>query len=157
MKTALQHCACCVHGLVTLLGDVGEHGLALSRLEALSARLLEECLRLRPATVLVPVGQASVQKSYFFMMFLLRKLLSFCVAGDWISSDGETYFCALLTVSAHVGETSHAILLVILHTRLQHLAVILHALNIGGCLGLHWRVDIAAAENVGRHCWVNVC
>jgi hypothetical protein len=28
--------------------------------------------------------------THFFMMFLLRKLLSFCVAGDMISSDGET-------------------------------------------------------------------
>jgi len=91
------------------------------------------------------------------MMFLLRKLLSFCVAGDWISSDGETYFCALLSVSTHVCQTGYVFLLVVLHTRLQHLAVVLHALNIGGCcLGLHWRVDIAAAENVRRHCWVNV-
>lgn len=37
--------------------------------------------------------------THFFMMFLLRKLLSFCVAGDWISSEGETYFCALRMVS----------------------------------------------------------
>jgi hypothetical protein len=87
----------------------------------------------------------------------LRKLLSFCVAGDWISSDGETYFCALLPVSTQVYETGYAVLLVVLHTRLEHLAVVFHALNIGGCLGLHWRVDIAAAENVGGHCWVNVC
>jgi hypothetical protein len=83
-----------------LLGDVGEHGLALSRLEAARACLLEECLRLGPAvvsTVLHSLDEYRV--THFFMMFLLRKLLSFCVAGDWISSEGETYFCALILVS----------------------------------------------------------
>lgn len=29
--------------------------------------------------------------SYFFMTCLLRKAASFCVAGDWISSEGDTY------------------------------------------------------------------
>ena len=59
------------------------------------------------------------------MMFLLRKLLSFCVAGDWISSDGETYFCALLHVrfARHVKSLAHS--LFVLHARLKHLAMIL--------------------------------
>ena len=52
-------CACCVGGLVTLLGNVGKHRLALSRLEALSACLLEESLRLGPARGLAPVEQLS--------------------------------------------------------------------------------------------------
>ena len=59
------------------------------------------------------------------MMFLLRKLLSFCVAGDWISSDGETYFCALLHVRFARRVENPAYLLLVLHARLKHLAMIL--------------------------------
>lgn len=90
---------CRVNGLVVLLGDVGEHGLALSRLEAACACLLEERLWLRSAMRSGIDLHLCNTGTYFFMMFLLRKVLSFCVAGDWISSDGETYFCALLFVS----------------------------------------------------------
>jgi hypothetical protein len=81
---------CLIGCLVGLLGDVGEHGLALSCLEALCACLLEECLWLRPVVMLALVLIWRILGAYFFMMFLFRKLLSFCVAGDWISSDGET-------------------------------------------------------------------
>lgn len=67
------------------------------------------------------------QDAYFFIKFLLRKLLSFCVAGDWISSDGETYFCALLRVRLAHCVRGCAYLLLILHARLKHLTVVLHA------------------------------
>lgn len=33
----------------------------------------------------------AVYRTHFFLACLLRKALSFCVAGDWISSEGETY------------------------------------------------------------------
>ena len=85
------------------------------------------------------------------MMFLFRKLLSFWVAGDWISSDGETYFCDLSLIRLACCVTICAYSLLILHARLKHLTMVLHALWL---LCVSWRrrlklrVDVAAAEDL---------
>ena len=72
------------------LGDVGEHGGALSSLHVPRARLLKERLWLGPTGALAVILTRLTICTNLFKMFLLRKLLSFCVAGDMISSDGET-------------------------------------------------------------------
>jgi len=94
-----------------------------------------------------------IGNTHFFIMFLLRKVLSFCVAGDWISSEGETYFCALRFVSSASCSADSAHLLLVLHARLKHLAVVLEALGrllrFRRCRRLDLRIDIAAAEDVG--------
>jgi hypothetical protein len=78
-----------------LLGDVGEHGGALGRLEVLGASLLKQRLGLRPAYSLDWPFIAPSAIAYFFMACLVLKACSFCVAGDMISSEGDTYFSAL--------------------------------------------------------------
>jgi hypothetical protein len=45
--------------------------------------------------------------TYFLVMCLLRKALSFCVAGDWIESLGETYCCVLHDISVRYHKGSY--------------------------------------------------
>jgi hypothetical protein len=78
-----------------LLGDVGEHGGALGRLEVLGASLLKQRLRLRPAHALAQLSSTRPCSTYFFIACLVLNAASFCVAGDMISSEGDTYFSLL--------------------------------------------------------------
>jgi hypothetical protein len=42
-----------------------------------------------------PLLPSSLSVTYFFIACLVLKAWSFCVAGDMISSEGETYCCVL--------------------------------------------------------------
>jgi hypothetical protein len=79
----------------SLLGDVGEHGGALGRLEVLGASLLKQRLRLRPTHTLAQLLSTRPYSTNFFIACLVLNAASFCVAGDMISSDGDTYFSVL--------------------------------------------------------------
>lgn len=77
-----------------ILGYVGKHSCAraFGGLEVLSACLLKKRLRLRSVRLLdIKVCFEASLSAHFFVACLLRKALSFWVAGDMISSDGETY------------------------------------------------------------------
>lgn len=78
----------------SLLGNVGEHGSALGRLKVPRARLLKQSLWLRAAQLLARRKLGGCY-THFFMACLILKAANFCVAGDMISSEGETYCCAL--------------------------------------------------------------
>ena len=79
-----------------------------------------------------------------------------------MSSDGDTNFCSLSRRQQCAGvrdRRASNLLLAVLHTRLQDLAVEFETLDILLLRSLFWRrnrldlrVRVAGAEDVGRHC-----
>jgi hypothetical protein len=101
-----------------------------------------------------PSSYKGIRDTHFFMACLVLKACSFCVAGDMISSEGETYCCGLYHVSLLRKAKFEALLLLIIHARLQNLTVVLEALGLvllGRGRWLDLGVGVADAEHIGRH------
>lgn len=134
-------------------------------LELLSRGLRKQGLWLRPAWECVntkPRSCVDWRATTYLPTCLLRKAFNLAVQGLVMLSEGEMYCWALGGEDMLGWEARKGLGLVgvlgVFHLGLQHLAMVLQALDVGlGCrvLGLgHGSIDVLVGEDLGRHCVV---